>query len=745
VFYGRKLGALLILTMFVVTVSYIPDVFLNNNNDQSSQSNSSSPQNEIGGFTSPLDQDQKNTEIIISADSGPTERILNPVIVEQTGYSVSGSLNARTDTMENTAYDLPIDTDHNWVASQADVSVINLTRIYALNGTFDEGIAGENPSPNGNVTNYPFGWDSSSYTTDVTTTQRSTYEQLGSYYVGVENEGKSIGTGSNLRFQHALGTEVLWNQSIDNSPYAEEFTFSVDYFYVRGPLDIALGATIALEARLDGIVFWSISLPSLAARDHWYSSGDITVSIPGAADSLSFELGLSINATLSLNPDTYGYIHANYITAHLDSVVLKSSSAPDFDAVDLVFTAESQSSAITGSIGNGSTSIQNLTYWDSPTVAISVTSNTSVSFTFEARLFSHRFTNSTYSTDVSKPGVSSSTILGKSSMLTFYSYIGFFGDYEEPGLFIQHPHDWDNATVYDSFLTPVTGICTINDASIEVPSSLLDRLGWWQFTLESPNYAKSIKSQIYDSDWFDESVFRIGNETRSSIIIGTQSEELSSLSDVNVTWFKPSESVWHSELLNGGAAGQINSTSHIFNSGNSPAGEWWIQIYWDNGTEIAYDYANFEVHHTADIVAAPEIIETDAGQIVTGIVRYTDDDTGDYILDDLTTISGNWSASTVNFSANPVQNWWEVSLDTEEIGAGNFIVQVDASRPYYDDVSCEILIISINITRLNSPNAPWSSAEWDSEISLTFNFEVYDSGTDSWGPVVNNSDVSVYI
>ncbi|MCK5264146.1 MAG: hypothetical protein KAR03_00935, partial [Candidatus Thorarchaeota archaeon] len=72
-----------------------------------------------------------------------------------------------------------------------------------------------------------------------------------------------------------------------------------------------------------------------------------------------------------------------------------------------------------------------------------------------------------------------------------------------------------------------------------------------------------------------------------------------------------------------------------------------------------------------------------------------------------------------------------------------FIVQVDASRPYYDDVSCEILIISTNVTRLNSPNAPWSSAEWGSEKSLTFNFEVYDSGTDTWGPVVNSSDVSV--
>jgi len=90
-----------------------------------------------------------------------------------------------------------------------------------------------------------------------------------------------------------------------------------------------------------------------------------------------------------------------------------------------------------------------------------------------------------------------------------------------------------------------------------------------------------------------------------------------------------------------------------------------------------------------------------------------------------------------------MKNWWEVSLDTGDIGAGNFIVHVDAARPYYDAVSCDIQIISTNVTRLNSPSAPWTSAQWGSEVSLIFNFEVYDSGTDTWGPVVNSSDVSV--
>ncbi len=264
---------------------------------------------------------------------------------------------------------------------------------------------------------------------------------------------------------------------------------------------------------------------------------------------------------------------------------------------------------------------------------------------------------------------------------------------------------------------------------------------------ESPNYAKSIlvQKETSPSVWVDETIYRVGNTTRTTVTIGTTIDTPTTVDNVNITWSKPDGSEWTTESLSGGIAGLVNGSSHILTSGLSPAGEWCVEILWTNGTEVAYDAAFFEVHHSANLVGDPELIETDAGLVITAIVRYSDGETSAYITDGLTTISGNWSLSTIYFVANSVKNWWEVSLDTGDIGAGNFRVHVDASRPYYDAVSCDIHIISTNVTRLNSPNAPWTSALWGSEISLVFNFEVYEAGTDTWGPVTNNSDVSVNV
>ncbi|MCK5389855.1 MAG: hypothetical protein KAJ36_05165, partial [Candidatus Thorarchaeota archaeon] len=69
VFYGRKIAALLVLTMFLVTVSYIPDVFLNNNNDQSLQSGSSPLQNEIVTLTPEEDLQTHSSDFSVAGSN----------------------------------------------------------------------------------------------------------------------------------------------------------------------------------------------------------------------------------------------------------------------------------------------------------------------------------------------------------------------------------------------------------------------------------------------------------------------------------------------------------------------------------------------------------------------------------------------------------------------------------------------------------------------------------------------------
>ncbi len=72
----------------------------------------------------------------------PASGILNPVLVEQSGYFETGDVSARTDTAMNTEQTLAINTGNDWVASRAEVDVWNLEKMYVVNGTFDQGIAG---------------------------------------------------------------------------------------------------------------------------------------------------------------------------------------------------------------------------------------------------------------------------------------------------------------------------------------------------------------------------------------------------------------------------------------------------------------------------------------------------------------------------------------------------------------------------------------------------------------------------
>ncbi len=663
--------------------------------------------------------------------------------MEQTGYATSGSLSARTDTGIGTTHGLPIDTTHNWMGSNASVAISNLERLYVVNGTYDDGIPGKNEDPVGSVLYHPYGWDSNSTTSDPATNQTTSYVMSDSYYVIVENEAKTIGTGSNMRFQHALASLSLWTQMIDNSPRVEDFVFSTDFLYKWGPIDGALGNSITLIARVNGTEVWSTSLASLAAKDVWYNTGDIAVNIPGAGSSLFFEIGLKINVTLSLNPDTYGILDANYITVYLDDTSFTGSTPPEFDAVDLQFHAGGYSSEITGSSGSGGAFIVNSSFWMASPLTVSFSSNTSVSFDYVAYLLSHRFTDSSWRPQLLDTGVAFTVEPGSSAELLLYMYIGYFGNYEDPMVRVEFPTDWENATVSDSFLSDVTSQCTIGTGLIEVPEVLLDSPGWWQVTLDGPNYAKSIVSEIDNGGlWVPESIYRIGNSTRAVAEIGTSTETPTSVSGVNVTWYMPGMLYWTSELLSG--SGELQSGSQVFGAG-APAGEWLVDVFWSNGTELAHGEASFELHHSTSLVADPSTISTYKGLIVTGIVRFTDLETGSYLMDEAATMTGTWAGGPVVFQPNAVKNWWEAQLDTGSVGAGSHVVDVNVTRRFYDSSSCQIFVESFYDTRLSSPDSPWSSTQWGEVAEITFFFEMHDYSIGSWQPMDDASGLAIEV
>jgi len=417
--------------MFVTTISFVPSVYQNVASGIESDP-TSSPQINDELFQEDALQILDDNYFISEADTAITG-VLNPVVIEQSGYATSENVSARTDIHENLVYDLPLDSTHNWIADEAEVTVWNLEKHYAVNGSFSTGIPGHNVKPDGTVDAYPLGWsadstDGGGYPDDV---QIASYDDSGRKFVVVESLGGKTGQQG---FTHDGGTRVVWTQHIENAPYSENFLLSFDYFYARGPLAINISHPIANDINLTvyvaGSVIWSFNLKDLSERGVWTNTGLIPISIPSAPSSFEFEIGLDIptdqylDIRFDYDNDTIddGIINAAYVTTYLDDISFIKETAPTADQVELEFSTGGVSDALSGSLGTYTASIVNSSYWAVGPVSVSLTANTSISFDYKTRLFSHRFTDSNWEPNVASTGVSYTIECGNSSELVLYSY-----------------------------------------------------------------------------------------------------------------------------------------------------------------------------------------------------------------------------------------------------------------------------------------------------------------------------------
>jgi hypothetical protein len=543
-------------------------------------------------------------------------------------------------------------------------------------------------------------------------------------------------------------------QSIDVDSTVTDFLLSFDYLYKFGPIE-GTGAdsftgNAFVEVIVDGSVIYSISLKDLTQRDYWYSTGSIPISMSVGTGPINFEIGININGTNLVlcadddydytNPTADGASNAEFVTIHFDDVSFTAANPPSFEQVDLQYTVEGSSKPILGSNGEGSASILKSDYWTTDPVNMQVTSNTTVSFEYNAYLRSHRFSNSTWTTATIFDGASYSVNLGESPQIQFHTYIGFLGDYENLTTKAWFPSDWENVTVYDTFSTPVTHLCNITGNMAEIPTSLMGNLGWWTFNSESPNYIKSVVMQKLNpvsSTWSQDSIFRSGNTSRSSIEIGTPVETPDSLGLVNVTWFLPNGTVWSHDSVSGGVSGSLNSTSHGFGSTNTSAGLWSTCVSWSNGSEVAFGATTFEIHHSTTLTPHETYIEAESGRSITNFVYFTDAENGEFLMDPVASVSANWSVSTVVLGPDAIYNRWTGIFDTALVGAGVNLVIVTANRPYYDEASCIFTIYStFSDNELLIDNPP-------SAIGLGDTFFVTFQYLDRYGVGITDAEVNI--
>jgi hypothetical protein len=591
-----------------------------------------------------------------------------------------------------------------WRAEQVEMNIRKLDLLYALNGTFETGVPGANVDWSGDGTYYADGWNARREALTFWGRQRASYIDTDSKYITIENEGYEVTSPNGYR--HYNGTSIYWYQTVNNSQLEEEFEFSMDYLYQRGPIGTNYSDIFEFRFEvLDGanvLWNWSIDPTNITQRAIWYSTDSIEVNIPSAPSTFEVRVSLKVNTTSSyvqisetdsnLDGDS---ANGMFVTIFLDDISFRSFNAPGFEEVDLsINLAEVGTFPLTGYLGQGIIWL-NYSYWNKASIPFTFSSNNSVSFEYSARVSKMtRFCDSTNSTNFENTGVAYRVELGHSAEISFYTYIPSYPEATDIGIIVHYPSDWLNPRVEDPFGQNLSDVALSTIGQLEVPSGFVDSVGWWKMILNGPNYANSVSTQVLTPSgltWNSESTVNSGDRIRCRASIRTDSETLPNVTDVDITRYDPSGGIWQSEVINNPSSSVITSKGMTLGPNNASIGEWIVSISWSNGSEIAFDYATFELFHQLTIFSHTPSIKIESGNGFTAVIYLYDQDNGIPILNNAEVI-GNWSTNQVEFNPNLAKSWWEADFNTTELGTGDFVIIVSVSIPFYEPSSTTINI-----------------------------------------------------
>ncbi|TFG08576.1 hypothetical protein EU538_06885, partial [Candidatus Thorarchaeota archaeon] len=658
---------------------------------------------EPGGATASGSSHHRINEGFVLSE-GPATGIMNPATILQSGFQAINPAKGRTDSPGASAQNVSIDEANGWFANRTEVEVSQLRRLYAVNGTFDAG-----PDP----------WTSYSYNAG-SDTQIPSYNYSAGHVVC-----RNIGYYSPAHeghYVHSEGTEIGWQQAVTNTPSAQDFRLEFEFQYHTGPLDPEgddpftgdIAVFWELESNSGFYEGWYSSIQTLSSRNTWYSIAE-DYTLPAPHSELTVRVGLYITTgDFEVYPERDydddglpdGVENARNVTLFIDNIEFVSSETLSFQEVDLTFHAGLQSASILGT-ETGTASISNPDYWTTGPLEVEITANTSVVFTYTLSTLFHRQINSSWTTNLGKEGVKYSVTSGQKPEYTFYVYVTQPTGYLNPTIDLYFPKGWLNMTVWDPLADNITDVCDVYPGRIHVPTDELSRSGWWKIDFIGFNYAKSVSVQVQDEtgEWYDETIFRPGNQTRVQVEIGSGTSIPLGGDPVNISWISTVGAVWTLDSVASLVEGKANSSSWTLGGSNTTAGEWLAEVLWTNGTEVAYETVSFSIYHSAAIAAIYETIEADHGQIISNLITLKDADTNEYLMDDSVTIEANWSGSSVLFTQNYAKNWWEADFDTSLVEGGEHLVIVTASRPYFDAVTTQFMVKSMHLTTLEISNA----------------------------------------
>ena len=590
-----------------------------------------------------------------------------------------------------------------WRGEDADVEIRNLKQLVVLNGSCDSGNAGTNTDWNGDGIYYADGWLACREVISLNGYQRASYLNTGSKYITLENQGYQDISSPNA-YRHYNGTDIYWYQMVNNSQHLEQFQFSMNYLYQRGPI----GLNYANDFQFCFEIFngasllwnWSIDPTNISQRGIWYSVNPISVEIPNAPTTFEVRVALKVNTTSSFveipndDPNLDGdSANGMYLTFQIDDISLVASNPPSFDGIALSITVPSLGiTPIGGLNGIGSITLHH-EYWMNSVIPFYFSSNSTVSFEYAVRIAKmSKETNSTFSQNLENVGAAFTANLDLGIAISFFTYIQSYPGISDLGFKAEFPKDWQEPTIEDPIGQDMTAMTSFQPGVLEIPMGLADSVGWWKVELAGVNHIYSINNERRPDDnssWTESFIYRNGDHMRCIAHSGNGVPESMNISDAIFSWFTPTGNLWHEVNVSCYNSTLVESPAVSFSSSNSSIGTWLNTIYWTNGTEVAYGSSSFDLYHQLTVFPTTPSIDIKPGEEFTAAVFLYDQDAGNAILSGAT-VHCNWSTGEVQFKPNLAKGWWEADFNSSSIGTGDFILVIDVTIPYYDIDNCTI-------------------------------------------------------
>ncbi len=581
-------------------------------------------------------------------------------------------------------------------------------------------------------------YDAGSWTNTITNYYRATGHGTGNPAVECFIDGNDRGGGW---YSYDPQDYARWNQTIAIPPRGQVLSASISFdYWVQTDSVWGLGLPFQVYARVDGSYVYSIGFDNVqVAEATWTNTGlhPFSPGIINLSDGLNVQVGLRYTGDSStrFSPDPQPRARFDNVIVYIKVLVRPSDINLQMNGLNVVDDTFGVGHVTEDQLSNPWTTspvIAQLNWTPTP-FPPNPDMDIDVTLTVDTNLYSQKFSTTLYAQDPFTSGTQFIASGGQNTVWKMYYQLAMPTLYWNDHFNFTIPTDWNVTYVSEPQLPTINTVhlCDgggLGDGYLSIPATNITNSpdGYWYIEAESHNYVDSAQLQIFDGGWTPTSAIRAGNTTRvlARILdsLNNPPQGITS-TQANITIYHPGGGIYFTELVNPIATGWVYSTSFFNDGWNTTGGTYQISVIWDNSTEAGEFLLSYTMEHSTSLTPREPLIEAFLeNQPLFPKVRYEDSDSNSW-LEPPATVEGNWTTGTINFHYVSGTGYYEAEINAQDPGTvGQFWIRVNASKGFYDDAHCFILIDIVSETDVESPQVGGVEVPWRGNTTVAIHY-----------------------